>query len=89
MELENIFKIFGFQPNEFWNDKLGVGYYPKKHLTDKAQYKDPLVFLNSEVEFPTILRKYIKDWRSGAEVRFKLPYYPDEKKQIAKSFNYI
>ena len=56
--------------------------------TDKAQYKDPLFLLNSEVEHPTIIRDYLRTWRTGAEVRFKLPYYPEEKKP-EKSFNYI
>lgn len=88
MELENLFKVFGFQPNEFWNDNLSKSYTPKKIYTDKAQYKDPLYPLNSEVEHPSIIRNYLKNWRSGAEVRFKLPYYPEEKAP-QKSFNYV
>lgn len=88
MEVENIFKIFGFQPNEYWNDNLGPTRRPVKHFTDKAQYKDPLFNINSEVEHPTIIRSYLRKWRSGAEVRFKLPYYPEEKLP-RRSFNYI
>ena len=88
MEVENLFKVFGFQPNEFWNDNLENATIPNKFFTDKAQYKDPLFYLNSEVEHPTIIRSYLKNWRAGAEVRFKLPYYPEEKKS-GKSFNYI
>ncbi len=83
-----MFKIFGFQPNEFWNDNMNEAFIPNKVFTDKAQYKDPLYVLNSEVEHPTVLRQYMKDWRRGAEIRFKLPYYPEEKKP-EKSFNYI
>jgi len=88
LEVENLFKIFGFQPHEFWNDDLKKAVFPRKVFTDKAQYKDPLYILNSEVEHPSVIREYLKEWRSGAEVRFKLPYHPEEKKPT-KSFNYI
>lgn len=88
MEVENLFKVFGFQPNEYWNDDLSIPHLPRRMYTDKAQYKDPLFLLNSEVEHPTIIRDYLRTWRTGAEVRFKLPYYPEEKKP-EKSFNYI
>jgi hypothetical protein len=57
-------------------------------FTDKAQMLDPLVNLYSEVEQPTRMREYIKKWRSGAEMRFKLPYYP-ETKDPSKTFKYV
>lgn len=88
MEVENIFKVFGFTPHELWNDPKNPTYDIGRIYTDKAQYKDPLFKIHSEVEHPTIIRNYLKTWRSGAEVRFKLPYYPEEKKPEA-SFNYI
>lgn len=88
MEVENLFKVFGFQPHEYWNDNLSPARLPGKNFIDKAQYKDPLFLLNSEVEHPSVIRHYLKNWRSGAEVRFKLPYHPEEKKP-QKYFNYI
>jgi len=55
--------------------------------TDKAQLNDPLFHLLSEVEQPAMMRKTLKKWRSGAEIRFKMPYYPETKKPEA-TFNY-
>jgi hypothetical protein len=88
-EIEQLFKVLNFEPNEFWNDpraliqrSFGPGF------TDKAQMLDPLVSLYSEVEQPTRLREYVKKWRSGAEMRFKTPYYPETKDPSA-TFKYI
>jgi hypothetical protein len=49
---------------------------------------DPLVNLITEVEQPSLMRNYIKKWRSGAEMRFKVPYYPDTLPS-SKTFNYV
>lgn len=88
MELENTFRALNFQPNEFWNDSNVKSFtYPGRTFTDKAQYKDPFFLMNSEVEQPKVLRDYLRNWRSGAEIRFKMPYYPEEKTP-EKSFNY-
>ncbi len=89
-EMEMIFKAVGFDAFEQWNDrptgkKIGNN---DKFYTDKAQYNDPLFHLYSEVEHPVKLREYIKKWRSGTEMRFKMPYYP-ETKEPSKTFNYI
>ncbi len=54
---------------------------------DKAQLLDPLFKLYSEVEHPTRMRAYVKKWRSGAEMRFKMPYYP-ETKTPSNTFKY-
>lgn len=88
MELENTFRAVGFTPNEFWNDSNVKTYrYPGKTMIDKAQFKDPFFHWNSEVEQPKLLRAQLKKWRSGAEIRFKLPYYPEERTP-SNSFNY-
>jgi len=88
LELENTFKALNFVPNEFWNDTNIKSYkIPGKTFIDKAQYKDPFFRLFSEVEQPRMLRDYLEKWRSGVEIRFKMPYYPEEKKP-SKSFNY-
>jgi hypothetical protein len=85
-----LFKAVGFDAFEQWNDRPG----PKqrmptdKYYIDKAQYNDPLFHLYSEVEHPQKLRQYIQKWRSGPELRFKMPYYP-ETKEPSKTFNYI
>jgi hypothetical protein len=89
--MEQIFKILDFVPFEHWNDPTTpVQNIPNDFnpYVDKAQFNDPLMKLFSEVEQPTKLRKFIKKWRSGAELRFKMPYYP-ETKEPEKSFNYI
>jgi hypothetical protein len=87
--MENIFRLVGFVPNEFWNDPARDK--PKGRLgrpiTDKAQLIDPLYNLLSEVEQPNTMKLYLKEWRSGAEMRFKLPYYPETKKDV-QSFYY-
>ncbi len=88
MELENTFRALNFTPNEFWNDtNIKSTRHPGKTYIDKAQYKDPFFGMNSEVEQPKVLRNQLARWRSGAEIRFKLPYYPEEKTP-SKSFNY-
>jgi hypothetical protein len=84
-----LFKAIGFDPFEQWNDKpAGKQIHSSKYYTDKAQYNDPLFHLYSEVEHPVRLREYIKKWRSGTEMRFKMEYHP-ETKEPSKTFNYI
>lgn len=88
LELENTFRALNFTPNEFWNDSnLKITKYPGRNYIDKAQYKDPFFLMNTEVEQPKILRDQLRKWRSGSEIRFKMPYYPEEKTPF-KSFNY-
>jgi hypothetical protein len=88
-EIELLFRAVGFNAFEQWADKpAGQQAKPNKYYTDKAQYNDPLYHLYSEVEHPVRLRWYIKRWRSGAEMRFKMPYYP-ETKDPSKTFTYI
>ena len=88
--MEYIFKAVGFDPFEQWNDEPVKRFIQPvhKYYTDKAQYNDPLYHLYSEVEHPIKLREYIKKWRSGTEMRIKMPYYP-ETKDAKKTFNYI
>jgi hypothetical protein len=87
--MENIFKLVGFVPTEFWSDPAARDTLGKtgRPITDKAQLIDPLYQLYSEVEQPNSMRHYIKQWRSGAEMRFKLPYYPEIKTGV-KTFHY-
>lgn len=88
-EIEQLFKVLNFEPYEMWNDNNPAKQKSmNRHYTDKAQMIDPLVNLYSEVEQPTKLRSYVKKWRSGAEMRFKMPYYPDTK-TADKTFNYV
>lgn len=47
---------------------------------EAAQINDPLYHLYSEVEQPEALRNVLKEWRKGAEIRSKMPYYPETKK---------
>jgi hypothetical protein len=54
-----------------------------------AQMNDPLYHLYSEVEQPEVLRKVLKEWRKGAEIRTRLPYYPETKKPEEKYFELI
>jgi hypothetical protein len=49
---------------------------------------DPMVEFYSEVEQPYKLRQYVKKWRTGAEMRFKMPYYPDTK-EPSRTFSYL
>jgi hypothetical protein len=88
LELENTFRALNFTPNEFWNDSnIKKFTLPGKTYIDKAQYKDPFFAMRSEIETPQVLREHIRRWRTGAEIRFKLPYYPEERTP-SKSFNY-
>jgi hypothetical protein len=89
-ETEQLFKVLDFNADTAWNDPLTprqVGKEPFNYV-DKAQMLDPLVRLYSEVEQPLKLREYVKKWRSGAEMRFKLPYQPNIK-PAEKTFSYI
>ena len=61
-----------------------LGYH---HYADKVQMQDPFYHLLSEVEQPILMRSFISKWRRGAEIRFKLPYYP-ETKTPQKTFDY-
>jgi len=54
--------------------------YKMQEMTDKLQYNDPLYHLFTEVEHPEALRNVLRKWRSGAEIKFKMPYYPQAKK---------
>ncbi len=88
-ETEQLFRVLNFEPHELWYDTSApLQRYNNYSYTDKAQMIDPLISLYSEVEQPTKLRSYVKRWRSGAELRFKMPYYPDTK-TADKSFNYV
>jgi len=48
-------------------------------MIDKFQNDDPLVKTFSEVEHPFVLRTLLTKWRSGSEIKFKMPYYPPAK----------
>jgi len=48
-------------------------------MIDKFQNDDPLVKTFSEVEHPFVLRTLLTKWRSGSEIKFKMPYYPAAK----------
>ena len=52
----------------------------KLDITDKFQYTDPLFNMLTEVEHPIVLRSVLRNWRSGSEIKFKMPYYPEAKK---------
>jgi len=91
-EIEQIFKILDLDVHSHWiepgrgkkNDENGIPF------TDKAQMLDPMVRLITEVEQPQVMKDYIRKWRSGAEMRFKMPYYPDTLPgSMSKSFNYV
>lgn len=89
-EIEQLFKALNFEPDDHWfesSSKLEKKRDVGVPFIDKAQMIDPMVRLLSEVEQPTKYRNYLKKWRSGAEMRFKLPYYPDVK-EPSKSFSY-
>jgi len=88
-ETEQLFKVLNFEPYEMWYDSNpGKQMSQGRPFTDKAQMLDPLCTLYSEVEQPSKLRSYVKRWRSGAEMRFRLPYYP-ETKDPSKTFSYV
>ncbi len=88
-EMEQLFKLVGFNAFEQWFEKPRPDQiYTQPEYTDKAQMIDPLVGYFSEVEQPYKLKNYVKKWRSGAEMRFKMPYYP-ETKDATKTFSYV
>ena len=87
-EIESLFKKVRIEPHEDWNVKRGNKNMPKKYYTDKAQMNDKLYNIVSEVQQPETMREVLKDWRYGAETRFKMPYHPDAKKPSAY-FNYF
>ena len=66
---------------EDWNyTKSNTNQNAPRVKVDRAQWNDPLFDLFSEVQHPEVLRKVLADWRKGAEIRFKMPYYPETKK---------
>ena len=83
-------KTVGFVPHPDWYDTLSPDQWkdlsPRRYI-DRIQIYDPLYHLYTEIEHPVYLRKKIKDWREGTEIRFKMPYYPDTKTD-EKSFEY-
>ena len=87
--MEQLFKLVGFEAFEQWfeNPRLAEVNTHADYI-DKAQMIDPMVDFYTEVEQPYKLRRYVKKWRSGAEMRFKMPYYPDTK-IATKTFSYL
>lgn len=77
-----LFKLSNITPHEFWNySKVPKGtQMPKRNYYEAVQQNDPLYHLFSEVEQPDALRKVLKEWRKGTEIRTRLPYYPETKK---------
>ena len=88
-EMENLFKLVGFDAFEQWYENpRGTQVFTQPEYTDKAQMIDPMVGFYTEVEQPYKLRQYVKKWRTGAEMRFKMPYYPDTK-EPSRTFSYL
>lgn len=80
-ELLTLFKTVGKTPKPYWDHGVTKKIQqPKRVVYDGPQLNDPLYFLYSEVEQPEAMRKVLSKWRSGAELRTKLPYYPETKK---------
>lgn len=88
-EIEALFKALDIEPHEDWFDPKTVDRTLKpRYYKEWAQYNDPMYNLLSEVEQPHVLRKVLRDWRSGAEIRFRMPYYPETKKPEAYFTHY-
>lgn len=80
-EIEALFRALDIEPHEDWFDPKTVDRSLRpKYFKEWAQMNDPMYNLLSEVEQPQILRNVLKKWRSGAEIRLKMPYYPETKK---------
>jgi hypothetical protein len=87
--MEQLFKLVGFEAFEQWfENPRRPSVNTEAEYIDKAQMLDPMVNFYTEVEQPYKLRNYVKKWRSGAEMRFKMPYYPDTK-EATKTFSYL
>jgi len=80
-ELLALFKVNNLTPHELWSHvKAKRNQKPNRIVYEAAQINDPLYHLYSEAEIPEAFRKVLKKWRKGAEIRTKLPYYPETKK---------
>ena len=87
-EVLDLMKNLKMEPDALWDHKLApydrksflLLELSKRPIYENAQLNDPLYFLFSEVEQPEAMRKALKEWRKGAEIRVKLPYYPETKK---------
>lgn len=90
LEIKQLFWAIGFEPYEDWMDTPGrepftnLGYH---RYIDKVQMQDPFYHLLSEIEQPYVIKDLMRHWRRGAEIRFKVPYYPETKKP-EKTFEY-
>lgn len=90
LEIQHLFRAIGFEPFEEWYDpptRKNFSVSGVHSYVDKIQRQDPFYHLFSEVEQPILMRSFISTWRRGAEIRFKLPYYPDTKRPD-KTFEY-
>lgn len=80
-EIDGMFKALKIVPDELWDDQFtDVKTAKTRPYYEYAQITDPLYHLISEVEQPEAMRKLLKEWRKGAEIRSKLPYYPETKR---------
>lgn len=81
-EVEGLFRAINLRADPYfnYNPNLEFRNTNRRPEIDIYQRNDPLHKLVSEVEQPTILRRVLKSWRSGSEIRSKLPYYPETKK---------
>lgn len=79
-EIISLFKSVDLKPDAFFDHEKFVKNENVRPEREIYQYNDPLYGLFSEVEQPTVMRRVLKEWRSGSEIRTKLPYYPETKK---------
>jgi hypothetical protein len=87
--MEQLFKLVGFDAFEQWFENMRPNQIKNgPEYVDKAQMMDPMVQYYTEVEQPYKLKNYVKKWRTGAELRFKMPYYPDTK-EPSRTFSYL
>jgi len=90
LEIKEMMKAIGFDPYDNWMDPPGkdnMTHLGHHFYIDKLQRVDPLYHILSEIQHPIILKHMLEEWRRGAEIRFKMPYYPEEKPP-SKSFDY-
>ncbi len=89
VEVEQFFRLLDIDIYEQWMDEpRSAQKYKAPELIDKIQKIDPLCGFYTEVQQPHRLKEIVRKWRTGAEIRFKMPYYPETKKS-EKTFSYI
>lgn len=90
-EVSGLFNLLGLQPDYDWKDgqddiENDVHREEAEFFLDNVQKADTMTQVYTDALRPIKLREKLAKWRKGAEIRFKMPYYPRVKKVDEKDY---